>query len=133
MTGSSRLVAAAAAALLLFAGGARAQESKQDKKLAASERIVEGTVFDSDGGTVDHAIVKLKDMRTQQIRSFITLQKGAYHFSGLKVDNDYELQAEFNGLLSAWKRLSVFDTRKQPVINLTLAKAAKPDKAEGKP
>jgi len=130
MSGSSRLLAAAA--LAVFAAVLPAQESKQDKKLAASERIVDGTVFDPDGNTVDHAIVKLKDMRTLQIRSFITLQKGAFHFSGLKVDNDYELQAEFNGMLSPWKRLSVFDTRKEPVINLTLAKVAKSDKPEGK-
>ncbi|HLW76326.1 MAG TPA: carboxypeptidase-like regulatory domain-containing protein [Bryobacteraceae bacterium] len=118
------------AALLMLGGAIQAQQSKEDKKLAASERIVEGTVFDPAGGTVNGAIVQLKDMRTLQIRSFITQQQGAYHFSGLKIDNDYELQAEFQGARSPWKRLSVFDTRKQPVINLTLEK--KSDKPEGK-
>ncbi len=134
MIGSSRLRAAALAVFITaMPSTGWAQESKQEKKIAASERIVEGTVFDPSGSTVDRAIVQLKDMRTLQVRSFITQQKGAFHFSGLKVDNDYELKAEFNGMTSPWKRLSVFDTRKAPVINLTLEKApAKTDKAEGK-
>jgi hypothetical protein len=43
----------------------------------------------------------------------------------LRTDTDYELQASFNGMMSPWKRLSVFDERKTPVMNLKLEKAEK--------
>jgi hypothetical protein len=46
------------------------------------------------------------------------------------VDNDYQLQAKFNGMTSGWKTLSVFDTRKEPVVNLKMDKPDKPDKPE---
>ncbi len=71
-------------------------------------------------------------MRTLQVRSFYTQKNGGYHFSGLKLDNDYELEATFNDLSSGWKRLTVFDTRKEPIINLKLEKAKPESKPEGK-
>ena len=104
------------------------QETKAEKKQAASERVVTGTVRDADGTAINGAVVQLKDVRSTQVRSFITQTNGAYHFTGLKVDNDYELEARYNGMTSGWKTLSVFDTRKEPVINLKLDKQEKPDK-----
>ena len=38
--------------------------------------------------------MQLKDMRTLQVRSYITLDDGQYHFSGLRIDVDYELSAK---------------------------------------
>ncbi len=64
-------------------------------------------------------------MRTLQIRSFISQENGGYHFSELKLDNDYQLKADFSGASSGWKTLSVFDTRKEPVMNLKLDKLDK--------
>src|SRR5580692_6863886 len=107
-------------------------QTKQEKREAATERIVQGSVTDSDGKFIDGAVVKLKDMRTLQVRSFYTQKNGGYHFSGLKLDNDYELEATFNDLSSGWKRLTVFDTRKEPIINLKLEKVKPETKAEGK-
>jgi hypothetical protein len=137
----SRLIAAIAAVSFsagLFCTAAQAQETKpetrKEKREAATERVVEGTVSDPDGKFIDGAVVVLKDMRTLQVRSFYTLKNGAYHFSGLKLDNDYEIEAKFNDMNSGWKRLSIFDTRKVPVINLKLEKIAKPEaKPESKP
>jgi hypothetical protein len=117
--------------LLALAGSmplAFSQETKAEKKQAASERVVTGTVRDADGTAINGAVVQLKDVRSTQVRSFITQTNGAYHFTGLKVDNDYELEARYNGMTSGWKTLSVFDTRKEPVINLKLDKQEKPDK-----
>jgi len=114
---------------LAFAVATPAQETKKEKREAAAERVVEGTVSDPDGKFIDGSVVKLKDMRTLQVRSFYTQKNGGYHFSGLKLDNDYELEATFNDMSSGWKRLSVFDTRKIPVINLKLEKI----KPESKP
>lgn len=133
----SRLIAAVAAALFcasgVFCSRAQAQDTqptRKEKREAATERVVEGTVSDPDGKFVDGAVVELKDMRTLQVRSFYTQKNGAYHFSGLKLDNDYEIEARYNDMNSGWKRLSIFDTRKVPVINLKLEKVAK---SEAKP
>lgn len=102
-----------------------AQETKKEKKEAAAERMVQGTVYDPDDKFVNGAVVQLKDQRSLQVRSFITQENGAYHFSGLKIDNDYQMKADYNGMTSGWKTLSVFDTRKEPIINLKLAKSEK--------
>jgi len=102
-----------------------AQETRKEKRQAATERIVQGTVSDADGNFVNGAAVQLKDMRTLQVRSFITQDNGAYHFTGLKVDNDYQLKADYKGATSGWKTLSIFDTRKEPVVNLKLEKPEK--------
>ncbi len=110
--------------ILIAAAVLFAQETKKEKRQAATERMVQGTVTDADGNFVNGAAVQLKDKRSLQVRSFITQDNGAYHFAGLKVDNDYELKADFKGSTSGWKTLSVFDTRKEPVINLKLEKAA---------
>lgn len=99
--------------------------SRKEKREAASERIVQGQVTSGDDKPVNGAVVQLKDMRTLQVRSFFTQVNGEYHFSGLKIDNDYDLKADFKGSTSGWKTLSVFDTRKEPVINLKLAKTEK--------
>jgi Carboxypeptidase regulatory-like domain len=140
MNGSSLAGAAATIALLLapivltFAtpSSLQAQQSKKEKREAATERTVEGTVSDPDGKFIDGAVVQLKDMRTLQVRSFYTIKNGGYHFSGLKVDIDYELRAEYKDLSCAWKRLSIFDTRKIPVMNLKLEKTKPETKAETK-
>ncbi len=114
-----KLIAAILLALTLPAG---AQDSKKEKRQAASERIVQGTVRDAEDNPVNGAVVQLKDKRSLQVRSFITQNDGAYHFSGLKIDNDYDLKADYKGMTSGWKTLSVFDSRKEPVINLKLDK-----------
>ena len=98
-----------------------AQDGKK-KKGEAATRVVEGTVTDADDHPVEGAVVQLKDMRSLQVRSFITLNDARYHFSGLKADNDYQLKADHSGMTSGWKTLSVFDTRPAPVINLKLEK-----------
>ena len=82
-----------------------------------------GTVTDPDEKPVTGAVVQLKDMRTLQVRSFISQEDGSYHFSGLKVDNDYQVKADHNDRTSGWKTLSVFDARKEPVMNLKLEKS----------
>src|SRR5260370_42602232 len=110
-------VTLALALALICATGLLAQ--KKDKEDTAT-RAVQGSVVDADDKPVPGAVGLLKDMRTLQGRSFIAQENGAYHFSGLKVDNDYELKADFSGSTSGCKKLSVFDSRKTPVSNLKL-------------
>ncbi|MEO8595506.1 MAG: carboxypeptidase-like regulatory domain-containing protein [Candidatus Solibacter sp.] len=85
-------------------------------------RSVEGAVTNPDEGSVTGAVVQLKNLKTLQIRSFITKEDGTYRFFELSPDVDYELKADFQGASSGSKTLSSFDSRKKAVINLKLAK-----------
>ena len=85
-------------------------------------RSIEGVVQDADKNLVPKAIVQLKDMRTLQIRSFVTTAEGEYHFAGLRMDNDYELHATLADKNSSTKRVSSFESRKVVTVNLQLEK-----------
>ena len=102
-------------------------QKKKDKE-ESSTRTLQGLVTDKDGNPASGAVVQLKDLRTLQIRSFITKDDGAYFFSGLKVDDDYQVKADWKGLSSDSKRLSVFDSRKTATINLKLEKKESSDR-----
>ncbi len=87
----------------------------------ANVRSVQGVVEDPRGNLVDGAVVQLKNAKSLQVRSFITQREGSYYFYGLSPDVDYELKAEFKGLSSPVRRLSVYDSRKKAVVDLRLA------------
>jgi hypothetical protein len=93
---------------------------KDDKKKTAAERPVQGLVTDADGKPIVGAVVQLKNMRSLQVRSYITREPGTYYFSGLNKDIDYEVKAQFNGKISAARTLSAFDTKAEPVLNLQI-------------
>ncbi len=113
----SKLVLAVAL-LLAAAGGFALQRDKKGDEPAV--RSVQGAVRDVSENLVEGAVVQLKNTRTLQVRSFITQGDGNYHFHGLSTSVDYELKAEHNGLASAVRRLSTFDSRRTAVINLKL-------------
>src|ERR1051325_2159471 len=95
---------------------------KKNKEEDSATRSLQGMVTDANEQATAGAVVQLKDMRTLQIRSYITKEDGAYHFSGLKTDIDYQVKADANGLTSGSKTVSVFDSRKIATINLKLDK-----------
>lgn len=103
-------------AILLLGVGLNAQKKNQD----ATTRNLEGFVTDAAGQRVPKAVVQLKNTKNLQIRSFITQEDGSYHFMGLSLDVEYEVKAEHDGAASSWKSLSVFNSKKTPVINLKL-------------
>ena len=111
------VVAIAGILLLLTAGGLNAQ-----KKNDSGTRSLTGIVTSADDAPVSGAVVKLENTKTQQIRSYITKEDGAYHFFELNTDTDYKVQADSQGASSGSKTLSSFDSRKQAIINLKLAK-----------
>ncbi len=111
------LVAMAAA----FAVVAPAQ-SRKEKAEEASKRSLEGLVTDAADNVVVGAVVKLKDMKTLAVRSFITKEDGKYHFYGLSINNDYEVQADSSGMSSKARMLSVYDSRKKPNMDLKIEK-----------
>lgn len=91
----------------------------QSKK-APPQRAVTGVVTNTDGTPVAGAIVQLKDMKTLQVRSFITKDKGEYYFNGLSTDIDYQFTAHWNGKSSNTRTLSNFDSHPSVIINLQL-------------
>jgi hypothetical protein len=111
----------AVSVLLAMAGFVFAQRN-QDKKEDANLRTIEGVVTDANRAPVPRAIVQLKDMRTLQVRSFVTQPEGNYHFAGLRMDTDYELKASLDDRASDTKRVSSFESRKTVTVNLQLEK-----------
>ena len=108
-------------ALLAFLLAASAALSVQRKpKEDPNIRSVQGVVRAPDDSVVEGAIVQLKDTKTLQVRSFVTLEDGTYYFQGLRTNIDYELRAERRGAASPVKTLSVYDSRKKAIINLKL-------------
>jgi hypothetical protein len=121
-------VISAIAICILFSLGASAQDDKKSKKEESTLRSVQGTVVDNEDKPVVGAIVQLKDVRTLQMRSYITKANGEYHFSSLKVDDDYEVEARNNHMTSGAKKISIFDNRKIVIQNLKADKPEKPEK-----
>jgi len=112
---STKLVALGLAILLIAVPAGLAQKKKE-----SATRSVSGLVTGADEKPVVGAVVQLKDTKTKQVRSFYTQEKGDYHFQELSTDVEYELTATFQGASSPTRTLSVFDSRKDPVINLKL-------------
>ena len=107
------------ALLCVFALSVNAQENKKLNE-DPNTRSVTGSVTDAGGAPVSGANVQLKDLKTLQIRSYVTHEDGAYHFAGLSTNVDYELKAEHDGHSSGTKTLSNFDSKKTAVIALKL-------------
>lgn len=100
------------------------KQSRKEKAEEAAKRSVEGVVQDEDSKNIDGAVVQLKDLKTLQVRSFITKDDGKFHFYGLSTNTDYEVRAEFKGTASKTRTLSVFDQRKKAIMDLKLEKKA---------
>jgi hypothetical protein len=114
-----------AAALLLCSGALLSAQPKQLPR-DPNFRNLTGTVFLPGGEPAVGAIVKLRNLKTLQILSYITQEDGQYQFNNLSTTIDYEVRAEYKELLSKKRGLSVFDQRAQAVIDLKLAERKKP-------
>ena len=107
--------------VLALAAGAAAQR-KDDKSREAQLRTVRGTVVDNDENAVAASIVYLKNLKTQTVRTYIADNVGAYRFSGLDPNVDYELHAEHEERASGKRTISSFDSRKEITVTLKLNK-----------
>jgi hypothetical protein len=125
MRNGARVIALAAAALLVSAGLMGQEQTRKEKREEAKLRNVMGMVVDAQDQPANGAVVQLKDMRTLQVRSFITQSNGAYHFTGLRPDIDYQITAKFGDMTAAVRTLSIFDNRKEAVLNFKLDKPEK--------
>lgn len=112
----SRRIAWAFAALLLVSTVALAQGSKHESHL----RTVRGIVLNKDEALVSGAVVFLKNTRTQVVQSRITDDTGAFRFSGLDPNADYEIHAVKDDSQSSTHTVSSFDSRKEISITLKI-------------
>ena len=106
------------ATLALFCAttrGARAQD--QGPEL----RTVHGAVIDAAENPVTSAIVYLKNMKTQDVKTYITREDGLYRFSGLDPNVDYQVYAEHNGMVSSTREVSSYDSRRDINFQLKLS------------
>jgi carboxypeptidase family protein len=127
-----RFVSAFAAALLALAivagsgvsasGQAQFPGPKKDKERNAPKNL-SGQVVDKDGIGIPQAIVYLKDKKTLEMKTHISDEKGAYRFTGLDPNEDYEVHAESKGAASSKRTVSSFDDRKEIYLVLELGAA----------
>ena len=90
------------------------------KKEKGTTRPVHGVVKDYLGNAVPQDIVELKNLKSGKKIGTVTRQDGTYRFDDLKISDDYELQASHDKLSSPVKKLSMYDSRRDPVINFDL-------------
>jgi len=119
MSAPLRLATVALIGFLVLAGGRGL--SAQNPKHEAQLKTVHGVVLDKDENPVPAGVVFLKNMRSNQVPSYIADTQGNYRFSGLDPNADYELHAEKDGAKSQTRSVSSFDARLDIVLNLKLA------------
>ncbi len=86
-----RLLALTVIAGVLLSGSALAQFGKK-KDQDSNIRTVQGIVTDEADNPISGAVVQLENLKTLQIRSYITKEKGNYYFGELSTDIDYKPQ-----------------------------------------
>lgn len=116
-----RLTIAALCLCLALPLSAQWTNQKKEKGRDPNVRNLQGVVTLPDGNPAKGAVVKLKNLKSLQVTSFITPADGKYRFHNLSSNIDYEVRADFNDLSSDKRMLSVFDSRLDAVINLPLA------------
>lgn len=104
--------------ILCSASLANAQEKKGELQL----RTVRGTVLDKDENPVPSAVVYLKNVKSQAVKTYISDDSGHYRFSGLDPNVDYEIHAEHGDLMSPNRTVSSFDSRRDIDMPLKLTR-----------
>ncbi len=97
------------------------QDKAQEKK-NAQLKTVHGTVMDGKENFQASAVVYLKNLKSQAIKTYIADEAGKYRFSGLDPNVDYEIHAEKGDLISGNRTISSFDSRKDLEMTLKVDK-----------
>ena len=105
-----------ATAQIQFGGGS--PPDKKEKPLTS--RNLSGQITDKNDNPIPDAIVYHKDTKTLSIKSYVSQKDGTYRFNALSMNNDYEVYAQKEDKKSPTKKLSQFDSRGEPKINLKI-------------
>jgi hypothetical protein len=97
------------------------QDKAQEKK-NAQLKTVHGVVMDGKENFQDSAVVYLKNLKSQAIKTYIADDAGKYRFSGLDPNVDYEIHAEKGDMISGNRNISSFDSRKDLEMTLKVDK-----------
>ncbi|HEV8040015.1 MAG TPA: carboxypeptidase-like regulatory domain-containing protein [Bryobacteraceae bacterium] len=93
-------------------------------------RTIQGTVKDQADNPVSGAIVQLKDLRTSKVVDFATHEDGKFAFRELRLDVNYELVAKRGDLAAPVKKVTIYDTRNQVILNFKLEPQAATEKQQ---
>jgi len=102
--------------------GSNRPKSEKD----TNTRTIEGVVRDASDNPIKDAIVQLKDTKTAKIVNFSTKSDGRFAFRELAMDINYELVAKLGETATPVRKITVFDTRKDVVVNFQLPPAKPP-------
>lgn len=84
------------------------------------QRVVTGAMVDANSTPVAGATVFLKDLKSKNIRSYTTTERGRFRFAQVNMAEDHELWAEKDGKKTPVKTISSWDTRKEFEVELKL-------------
>jgi hypothetical protein len=99
-----------------FAHSASAQDDKSQL------RTVHGVVVNKTDDPAPTSVVYLLNVKTQAVKTYFADDKGAYHFSGLDPNVDYEIHAELGNVMSPSRKISSYDSRRDIDVTLKLSK-----------
>jgi Carboxypeptidase regulatory-like domain len=114
----STLVFALVVVCVLASAGAFAQDNKGQAQL----RTVHGTVVDKNDSPAPTSTVYLLNSKTEAVKTTFADDKGAYRFSGLDPNVDYEIHAERQNMASPARKISSFDSRRDIDMTLKLSR-----------
>lgn len=86
----------------------------------SKQRTIVGMVKDQADNPAPGAIVQLKDLRTSKVVDFATKDDGKFAFRELRLDVNYELVAKRGALGTPVKKVTIYDTRNQVILNFKL-------------
>lgn len=102
---------------ILLAGSARISAQMTRNPL----RSVSGPVTDGGGKEpLRGAVVQIEAEDTLVIQSYVTDERGTYHFRNLRPDADYRIWATFRGQRSKTQEMSKFDRKLDREIPLSI-------------
>jgi hypothetical protein len=91
----------------------------------SERREIHGSTVDKDKKPIASAVIYLQNVRTHRVKTYISDDHGQYHFSGLDSKVEYTLHAELNDQTSGNCTTSIFNSKKEIVVNLKIDKNKK--------
>jgi len=92
----------------------------------STARTILGVVKDASDNPVSGALVQLKDTKTSEVVSFPTKEDGRFTFRDLSMNINYELLAKRGDITTPVKKVTMYDTRKNVVVNFQLLPPKQP-------